>query len=64
MADKVVKGTKDRKGFQVVKGANDTRALRCKNPKCGNVAVQVPDGKGGHTYRCQTCGSNFKFTQF
>ena len=61
MADKVIKGTKDRKQFQVVRGAQDTRAIRCK--KCGNVATQVPDGKGGVLYQCNTCQAKFNFTK-
>lgn len=63
MANKVIKGTKDRKQFQVVKGAADTRAIRCTNQKCKNVAMQVPDGKGGNTYKCLCCGTTFNFTK-
>ncbi len=61
MADKVIKGTKDRKQFQIVKGVGDTRAIRCK--KCGNVASQAPDGKGGMVYKCTTCAATFQFVK-
>jgi hypothetical protein len=60
---KVIKGTKDRKRFQVLKGQADTRQIRCTNQKCRNIAVQVPDSKGGFVYRCQTCGREFSFMQ-
>lgn len=62
MADKVIKGTKDRKQFQVIKGSSDTREIRCTDPKCKNVAKQVPDGKGGQKYQCLACGTVFTFT--
>lgn len=57
--DKVIKGTKDNKQYQIIKGTPDQRELRC--PKCKNVATQVPDGKGGFICRCPTCGAQFKF---
>lgn len=60
---KVITGTKDRKKFDVVKGEKDTRAIRCTNPKCKNVAIQVPDGKGGFMYKCASCRTTFRFTQ-
>ena len=63
MATKVIKGTKDRKNYQVIKGDADNRAIRCTNQKCRNVAVQVPDGKGGTIYQCSTCQQKFKFTK-
>ncbi len=55
---KVIKGTKDRKEFRVIKGSKDTRQVRCK---CGGLAIQVPDGKGGFVYSCQ-CGRKFSFS--
>ncbi len=58
--DKVIKGTKDRRQYQVVKGTSDQREIRCL--KCKNVAVQVPDGKGGFICQCRTCGNQFKFS--
>ncbi len=63
MADKIIKGTKDFKHYQVLKGSPDTREIRCINPKCRNVAGQVPDGKGGFKYKCLACGSVFSFTK-
>lgn len=57
--DKVIKGTKDRKQYQIIKGTPDQRELRC--PKCKNVATQVPDGKGGFVCTCPSCGTKFKF---
>lgn len=62
-ANKVITGTKAGKQFQVIKGAADTRAIRCTNPICKNVAQQVPDGKGGSEYKCLSCGSTFKHTR-
>lgn len=62
-AKKVVNGTKDRKKFQVIKGQTDTRQLRCTNQKCKNLAIQVPDGKGGFICQCTSCGLKFKFAQ-
>ena len=59
MPDKVIKGTKDKKQYQVVKGTKDQRELRCL--KCRNVATQIPDGRGGTICRCQTCGAQFRF---
>lgn len=59
---KVIKGTKDRK-YQVIKGSSDQREIRCTNGKCRNVARQVPNGKGGTTYKCGTCGFQFSFTK-
>ncbi len=63
MANKIISGTKDRKQFQVIKGAKDTRAIRCTDPKCRNVATQVPDGKGGFQCKCTVCSRVFKFTR-
>lgn len=63
MADKVIKGTKDRKNYEVIKGSSDTREIRCTNPKCKNVAKQVPDGKGGFKYQCLSCHSVFTFSK-
>lgn len=62
MANKVITGTKARKQFQVVKGQKDTREIRCTNPKCKNVAAQVPDGKGGFVHKCLACGTTFRFS--
>ena len=59
---KVIKGTKDLKRYQVLKGPSDTRQIRCTNQKCRNLAVQVPDGKGGFIYQCSTCKAKFKHT--
>ncbi len=56
---RTIKGTKDAKQFVVVRGPQDTRRFRCK--KCNNYVSQVPDGQGGHTYRC-TCGAEYRFT--
>lgn len=58
---KVIKGTQDRKRYQTIKGSSDVRELRCTNPKCKNVAKQVPDGKGGVMYQCSSCGNRFNF---
>jgi hypothetical protein len=63
MADKVLRGTKDRKTFQVIKGSSDTREIRCTDQKCKNVAKQVPDGKGGTKYQCLSCGTVFTHTR-
>lgn len=63
MANKVITGTKDKKRFEVVKGDSDTRAIRCPDAKCRNVARQVPDGKGGFKYQCGTCQKVFTFTR-
>ena len=63
MPDKVIKGTKDRKNFQIVKGPSDTRQIRCTNKKCNNLAIQVHDGRGGHVYECTTCKTRFAFSK-
>lgn len=60
MSEKVIKGTKDRRNYQVIRGTSDQREIRCT--KCKGVATQVPDGKGGFLCRCKTCGAQFKFT--
>lgn len=61
----VVKGTKDLKRSQasVVKGQPDTRQIRCT--KCKELAVQVPNGKGGFVYQCtaSVCGTRFLMTK-
>jgi hypothetical protein len=57
---KVIKGTKDLKQYQVLKGPADTRQIRCTNGKCRNLAIQVPDGKGGFIYECPNCKKRFK----
>lgn len=62
MSNKVIKGTKDQKVFKVIKGQSDTRQIRCTNQKCKNLARQVPDGKGGHVYKCEACGTKFSFS--
>ena len=63
----VIRGTKDRRKFQVVTGTKDasnfptageTRKMRCK--KCGELAVQMTDGKGGFQTQCPNCGSVYK----
>lgn len=59
MADKVIKGTKDKKRYEIIKGTRDQRELRC--PKCRNVAIQTPDGKGGTICVCSTCNAKFTF---
>lgn len=59
MGTKVLKGTKDARAFQVVKGPRDTRQVRCKN--CGGLASQVPNGSGGTVHRCIQCGIEYKF---
>lgn len=60
---RVIKGTKDLKNYQVLKGSSDIREIRCTNQKCRNVACKVPDGKGGSKYKCLACGTVFSFTQ-
>lgn len=61
MANKpVITGTRDNRRFQVIKGSQDTREIRCT--ACKNVAKQVPDGKGGSSYFCASCGTTFKHT--
>lgn len=57
--DKVIKGTKDNRQYQIIKGTPDQRELRC--PKCKNVAIQVPDGRGGFICKCSNCQAQFKF---
>lgn len=57
----VIKGTKDLKNYQVVRGPQDTRQVRCT--KCKELASQVPDGKGGFVYECASCKTRFKMTQ-
>ncbi len=57
--DKVIKGTKDNKQYQIIKGTSDQRELRC--PKCRNVATQVPNGNGGFICKCSVCRAEFKF---
>ena len=63
----VIKGTKDRKNFQIVTGTKDAfnfptagelRKLRCK--KCGELAVQMADGRGGFQTQCPNCGAIYK----
>lgn len=61
---KVISGTGQVRTFKVIKGSSDTREMRCTNPKCGNVALQVPDGKGGTIYKCITCGTKYSFDKF
>jgi len=55
----VIKGTKDKRSYQVVKGPKDARQVRC--PRCKELASQVPDGKGGYVYACP-CGARFAFS--
>lgn len=61
----VIKGSKDLKRSQasVVKGQSDSRQIRCT--KCKELAVQVPDGKGGYVYQCTAtvCGTRFSMTR-
>lgn len=59
---KVIKGSKDARAYKVIKGPEDTRQIRCTNQKCKNLARQVPDGKGGHVYQCDACGTKFLFS--
>jgi len=59
MPDKVIKGTKDKRQYEIIKGTKDQREIRC--PKCRNVATQTPDGKGGTICACPNCGSKFSF---
>ncbi len=54
---KVIKGTKDLRGYQVIKGASDARQIRCGRWK--GLAVPVPDGAGGFLYRCSGCGARY-----
>ena len=58
---KVIKGSKDRKAYQVIKGPSDTRQIRC--PKCKETASQTPDGKGGFLCTCPGCGAKFSFAK-
>lgn len=53
--NKVIEGTKD---WRVVKGSKDPRQLRCKH--CHQLAVEVPDGKGGTTTKCSGCGRTYQ----
>ncbi len=57
--DKIVKGTKDRKRYEIIKGSPDQREIRCT--KCKGVATQAPDGKGGFICSCTSCGTKFRF---
>jgi uncharacterized C2H2 Zn-finger protein len=66
----VIRGTKDRKNFAVVTGTKDpanfpsageTRKLRCR--RCGEIAVQMADGKGGFQTQCPNCGAVYKATR-
>jgi hypothetical protein len=57
--NKVIKGTKDKKRYEIIKGSPDQREIRCT--KCRSIATQVPDGKGGFICRCTSCGSTFRF---
>lgn len=57
---KVIKGTRDLRNYQIIKGTSDQRELRC--PKCKGVATQVPDGKGGTICQCKVCKARFKFS--
>jgi hypothetical protein len=54
----VIKGTKDRKQYQVLRGITDTRKIRCK--RCQGLALEVPDGKGGKILKCSQCDLEFK----
>jgi hypothetical protein len=56
----VIEGTKSHKErqAQVVSGSKDPRQIRC--PKCRNLAVATPDGKGGTVTACGYCGAKFK----
>jgi hypothetical protein len=67
---KTISGTKDLRRAQasgkmasdsrVVKGSPDPRQLRCK--KCGNLATNRPDGKGGYALICGFCGARYGST--
>jgi hypothetical protein len=56
---KLISGTKDLKTAKVV-GGGDARKVRCN--KCSNLAVATPDGKGGVTYICPNCLTEYKFS--
>lgn len=61
---KVIAGTKAHKQqAQVVKGSKDTRQIRCTNQRCKNIAIQVPDGKGGLIHECVICKTRFLFVR-
>lgn len=49
--------------YRVIKGSADLREMRCTDPKCRNIARQVPDGKGGSICKCMACGRQFTFSQ-
>jgi hypothetical protein len=51
------------KKYKVIKGSPDLREMRCTDPKCRNIARQVPDGKGGSVCQCSICGLRFSFSQ-
>jgi hypothetical protein len=67
---KTIAGTKDLRRAQasgkmapdarVVKGAADPRQFRCK--KCGNLATNKSDGKGGSVLKCTFCGTEYRAT--
>lgn len=61
MANKVIKGTQDKRRYEVIKGSSDNREIRC--PKCKNVAKHVPNGQGGVVCQCLSCGQQFSFTK-
>jgi hypothetical protein len=43
---------------KVLKGSADPRQLRCK--QCGNLATNIPDGKGGTMLSCTSCGARYR----
>jgi hypothetical protein len=57
---KIIKGSKDQRRYDVLKGPKDTRQMRCR--KCHGLAIQQPDGKGGYIYICSGCGTPYRFT--
>lgn len=61
---KVITGTKSHRQVTLKKGTSSTdpRQTRCTKCKQG-LAVQVPDGKGGHTYECPFCHTRFAFSK-
>lgn len=58
---KVIQGTKSLRNLRVIKGQADPRQLRC--PSCNELAVQVPNGSGGHVYQCVSCRKRFSMTR-
>lgn len=48
---RVIEGTGQK--FQVLKSTGGVRKLRCT--RCGDMAIEMPDGKGGTVVECPRC---------